>query len=219
MPFLERCWLSSGIEEGFAYAKPYSEQKQRVNSGQGRDSARGEFISTLERRGGTPPQLAPWWSREGAGLRFQCLDASAVVVEAIEVLVEPAFDTSELVGVLALRRLHAGDLLVHNSEVTGDGIYLRGHRCETVLDDLGQIGKARLRALRQRRDLFVKELVELFDLLVCHMDGLSHVRTSARQEGDFVADSVRRQADAYESSRPTSQARSRAWPRLEIGVA
>lgn len=83
----ERWVLSSAIEEDFAEAKSYSERTvKRVNSGQGRDSARGEFISTLERRGGTPSPLAPWWSREVGGLGFQCLDARTVIVQAIEVV-------------------------------------------------------------------------------------------------------------------------------------
>jgi len=54
-----------GIEEGFAYAKPYSEQKQRVNSGQGRSRAAAKFISTLELKRGT---LCPLLEEQGGSV-------------------------------------------------------------------------------------------------------------------------------------------------------
>jgi len=110
-------------------------------------------------------------------LGFERFYALAMIVHSIDVLGKRAIDLVDFFRMLGLRVLHRSKAFVDLHEVTGNNV-------EASVDPL-QFGPNTLERLLHRRELLVKELIELFDFVVCHLGGLSHVENVARQASNL----------------------------------
>lgn len=92
-------------------------------------------------------------------LGFQPLDTSAVVVEAIQVGIEPARNGLQRLGLMFQRRVDLTKVSIGLRKVFGDGIDLIDRRglSEALVNVIAEVG-----------EFLVKELFDLFETKVCH---------------------------------------------------